>query len=554
MIISFDESEYVPKSKGIKHENNNINQEKSWDTAHFEIPDINVILKKTNNFREGKITIDILFENFKQYKNKYKAEIVTKKFSDKLNKSEDLFKNSNNNKLVQIFFTKLLNTSMLTRVFFLRITEKLLEIPIVNNDDNEKEEWVHTIIDGGYLGHQSINLNQFDLVEELIEDPITKEKRKRKLDESLNKKLVKKQRFISVKSYNNNKNNEILILESNKIGETDLKIVTHISLIYNNLIKEDKEKLIILVNCKDTDLLPILLLHMREWLNPKTNNFPFEIYLDLRYKSEEEGNTIVNLNILWKSILNDFNEKYQNLMHPIEFLVFLMILTGTDYTNQLPHISQRHIISSIESNIHTILFEPNKVINSNEIEKKEISHIKLDKNLGGKFSLKTTDNKKKENFIEITEIIKGFIIPDYAKIGLPFKKHLTINFSEHMMYRFIQFLYHKLFWNNDLSIQKNIYKHDDMTYIRNEATFRNKTRPVRPYNIPNDNEIFAFIRRAWWNINYWSNADKIFYDRNYHDPLSMDKNESLYGYTQSRDVETGKTKIAFALQVKRNLV
>lgn len=115
-------------------------------------------------------------------------------------------------------------------------------------------------------------------------------------------------------------------------GEGECMIMRFI----NSLPLVDKDK--ILVVTTDTDFIAISLLNMSESIEKITDKFFREIYM-------YSYSYIVNINLLYRYIYNMFRDNMDifGAFCPIETIVLMFIINGTDYTEGLPRIGLKTI-------------------------------------------------------------------------------------------------------------------------------------------------------------------------------------------------------------------
>lgn len=146
------------------------------------------------------------------------------------------------------------------------------------------------------------------------------------------------------------------------IGEAELKIP---SIIRDNLGKT------ILINCGDLDIVPILLLSMRDLFNPE-GNVDTKIFIDLTTghsrakekkkklktaedemeEDDESNNQVIDVVALWRSIIIDFKTRKIKLP-PIETMCGLMTF-GSDYVESIPNLSTQKLLDIFFANGHHI--------------------------------------------------------------------------------------------------------------------------------------------------------------------------------------------------------
>jgi len=127
-----------------------------------------------------------------------------------------------------------------------------------------------------------------------------------------------------------------------KIGEADIKLVYYLHKVKTHTI----------FISHDTDSIPILLLALRDKINPKTGVIDHHIFLDLSRtffgndgKTYSLGNKILVVDMveLWRRIILYFKENFWWIYYPIESFCFLNILTGTDYTSNFKDVAAKTV-------------------------------------------------------------------------------------------------------------------------------------------------------------------------------------------------------------------
>lgn len=121
-------------------------------------------------------------------------------------------------------------------------------------------------------------------------------------------------------------------INSNKIGESDLKILSHIKRTEN-----DDSYLVI---SPDGDILFLLLLHMKGILNRKTFDFDNKVYLDTqttgdKYEGIERDYRYININLLYKKLIEFFYQDFRGVTYPIETFAMLFLSYFSDYTEKV---------------------------------------------------------------------------------------------------------------------------------------------------------------------------------------------------------------------------
>src|SRR6056297_1594307 len=153
------------------------------------------------------------------------------------------------------------------------------------------------------------------------------------------------------------------------IGEADVKIVSWLRFMVpmmDSLKQTDPEqkKKTLWVSCSDTDLIVILLLWVRELIDPETGDFKHNLYLDCtsrkksktaekmldkdeqeihkKYKHIDQSWTpiveVYDICKLWVCINRVFLEAFPGINNPVEVFCLLIICAGTDFVVKPPHL------------------------------------------------------------------------------------------------------------------------------------------------------------------------------------------------------------------------
>jgi len=137
------------------------------------------------------------------------------------------------------------------------------------------------------------------------------------------------------------------------IGEGDLKIPFAIS--------QQPHGSNVLVRCYDTDMLPILLLHMRYWIardesGMGVHRIKYNVFLDLNPPTKAE--LPVNMTHLFRILCMRFRQDFPYVRAPIETFCALLLLSGSDYTTQMSQITPKCVWESFREVGHVIIFDP----------------------------------------------------------------------------------------------------------------------------------------------------------------------------------------------------
>lgn len=158
----------------------------------------------------------------------------------------------------------------------------------------------------------------------------------------------------------------IMCIDSFGIGESDLKVVNHIS--------RNRGKTIV-VSSYDGDMIPILLLNMRDWISRDTGMLDVQVYLDLcvdmnprpercntvngtatTKKKEDIKFDIIDINKLWISmIMGSEFPILKSMPYPIETICMLIILCETDFVEGLQDVGITTIWTAFHEKGYSIL-------------------------------------------------------------------------------------------------------------------------------------------------------------------------------------------------------
>lgn len=138
---------------------------------------------------------------------------------------------------------------------------------------------------------------------------------------------------------------------STGIGEADIKILSYIK-------RGIGLKKFLVVN-QDTDLIFILLLHMKHFLKGDENDDKYEVWLDTRSpnpKSSIKPYRFINIKRLYYAINKFFSEEFPSIRYPIETFCFIVFSTKTDFTREFSPSLQigPAFIWSCFSQLHTL--------------------------------------------------------------------------------------------------------------------------------------------------------------------------------------------------------
>lgn len=267
-------------------------------------------------------------------------------------------------------------------------------------------------------------------------------------------------------------------------GESDLKIIRNI---LEHLGKD------MWITCCDTDCIPILLLWMHKFIDPKTKKFPNRIYLDLfskysiRYvhdgiKTQKQRYTIQNTNevldvtMLWRSIIKWMKQHHKSTKNPIEVFCLLMVLGGTDYVDKPIDITHQKIWETFVNGGSEILAQAIS-INTDPDSKKCDYQLRLCEFSTNNICVNISE-KDIADFIKLMYCVKKAI--DYTRHFLPGKPNGSSSSVESV----------------------HGYKLPSFNTINNAYSVKRKRNAPEGFIISED-RVNAIIRRVSWNMFYW---------------------------------------------------
>jgi len=117
------------------------------------------------------------------------------------------------------------------------------------------------------------------------------------------------------------------------MSESDTKSIRYIV----QMMKNGKK---IFVKSTDTDWICIILLALRDCIADKKNFITGEVYLQTRtFQCKQEVKTVIDMVLLWRQMSDYIIQRFPAVENPIELMVFLMTLTGTDFVDRNKQIT-----------------------------------------------------------------------------------------------------------------------------------------------------------------------------------------------------------------------
>jgi hypothetical protein len=138
--------------------------------------------------------------------------------------------------------------------------------------------------------------------------------------------------------------------ESTATGEADIKIQHYIR-------RDNGAKKFLVVN-QDTDVIFILLLHMKTLLKDDETDDDIEVWLDTRSpcdKRDARPYRYINIKKLYYAILRLFENEYPGVLYPVETFCFLVFTQETDFTRRFHKCLQVYdsVVWNVFSELHS---------------------------------------------------------------------------------------------------------------------------------------------------------------------------------------------------------
>lgn len=138
-------------------------------------------------------------------------------------------------------------------------------------------------------------------------------------------------------------------------GESDLKL--------GQYLREHKGKGV-WIRCADMDVLPIVLLSMKDLIDKRTGNVEGQVFVDLTplnqyttsaVRQRTNIKQVVDMVALWKMIHRQMKALYAIDHYPVETLCAFMILCGTDFVRKPPKLAMGTLWPAFASGGHVFL-------------------------------------------------------------------------------------------------------------------------------------------------------------------------------------------------------
>lgn len=332
---------------------------------------------------------------------------------------------------------------------------------------------------------------------------------------------------------------KINLQNSSGIGESDLKIVAHIN-----------KNGTYLVISPDSDVIAMLLLHIKSLIDPETLLLDCDIFMDTQTSFDKayqnsRDTRFININLLFFSILNFFKQEYKDIIYPIETLIFLFISYYSDYNETVsPFLS---IGPARLWNSFSLLHYSNDkkgyiTFNQNNRDK----DFKRDntkspygfKGVLNKFLLLDSFNNNNKLLLEYDEHTL-FSQQSY------FSNYFVANLNEESLVLFFCFVYQQnlikkfkecniIKSNNYISDYNDLLKYAKEYQIKNSSITTNGNKKDIPElcGLLSMNELITRIKSLKWIFNYFQNGWKSDeFCNDYYNCANIQKTISIHGWT-----------------------
>lgn len=361
---------------------------------------------------------------------------------------------------------------------------------------------------------------------------------------------------------------KIHIKNSLGIGESDLKIPSHIS--KNNLNDS------YLVITPDSDVIAILLFHIKSLVNPNTLTVDTVIYMDTQTAMDKAHGTIretrfINITLLFTSIIDFFKQEYSGITYPVETMIFLFISYFSDYNESIsPYLD---VGPARLWNSFSLLHSTNKskggypTFNQKDIKNNNLKRIdtpipfiyKGESLLNDFLSIDVFNHSQSDKFNEFDEYLS-------RKDQTYFSNYFVFKFNEDDVVKFFCFVYQqsliKKFADSGVLKSKSYIKdYNDLlskareyqittTLVSNDTKKKNKNDVPEYCGLLSYNELLSRVRILLWTMNYYQNGWKSrseFCD-NYYLSSNPQQTISIHGWTlvkyDPEDKENSKFSIS----------
>jgi len=306
--------------------------------------------------------------------------------------------------------------------------------------------------------------------------------------------------------------NHVFVCDSACVGEGDLKIPWHIS--------QQPAGESIHVRCCDSDVLVILLLHIKNYIDTKAErggrNVRYKISLDTNSRSTGEQTPILDVVQLWEDIMKHFRSNFACVPASsiMESFAMLILFSGSDYVRRLPQFGAKGVWNtfSLSGSPSTSILFP------------------------------------RHNPLEPAVVL------DDVAAGQPFARVNARLHEDHIFRFFVLIYFRKVFRNAPFPFEENPLNPETSSVFllakAREARYRVlaakgsavlNSQNGHHWQVPTDNDLRVVIRNIHWNIDYLLNGSKI-KSGAFLDPFVVHGQSKLSLHGWSRDDHGGAAR------------
>lgn len=314
---------------------------------------------------------------------------------------------------------------------------------------------------------------------------------------------------------------------SNKIGESDLKILSHIKRTENN----DSY----IVCSPDGDILLMLLLHMKSILNPITFEFDNKVYLDNQTTGDKSKGInrdyrYINITLLYKKILVFFQNEFKSILYPIETFSFLFLSYFSDYTENIKLQAGPSKIWNTFASLHCT-----NNFGYIPFSAKKIGEMQKNSNI----PIMAFERNKSVNSISPSKDFIGILNKSIQLVSCDIqellnKKEFNKNSSKNKMGFFATFFSFEINVESFISFFNYLYQQPLLTKFKKEGIIKNLD-PVFDYN-----QLLIYAKKYQEKLNPPIATKKPFFNNNHN--LDISKAQDIISQLTNNTIKKTITK------------
>lgn len=259
------------------------------------------------------------------------------------------------------------------------------------------------------------------------------------------------------------------------VGETDLKFIWYIE----HVAKPGDH---ILIRCNDSDMIYILLLHMQ-----RITKRGCIVFLDIRthnMSKERYERRFICLNVLARDVATYAAMKWVGLSCPLQVIVFLALLSGSDYTDNPYRVGTKTIIEMFEDGGWRVL---QSLICIGDLQTHGQNNWLLTEHLQSSLDSSTTDEQSADSILWPTLLLMESSA-GHSFLRTLYQQRLGVSY----LTKELQLAEGTLLSWGELS-RYSIARYE-------------KNKDAAKYVVPTESEAESNLRHILWTLHYWSNA------------------------------------------------